>query len=208
MIKAIQTRYAGYRFRSRLEARWAVFFEALGIKWEHEPEGFELSCGVRYLPDFKVLSPKGYVGWYEIKQSNEADDGKLEKFSHEYGNLEGVNKSNEFHVLCGDPINALGERPDHHVCPRCGLIISTMRSIAKAGDGDSWYCFHCDWDTPSGGDNDPEEGFIKSVVVYPHKGDLCLLDPYSMDAWATHVQKAAEKARGARFEHGERGNKC
>lgn len=40
-IKAIQTRYKGYNFRSRLEARWAVFFDALGIKWEYEPEGFE-----------------------------------------------------------------------------------------------------------------------------------------------------------------------
>jgi len=27
MIKAIETQYRGYRFRSRLEARWAVFFD-------------------------------------------------------------------------------------------------------------------------------------------------------------------------------------
>ena len=54
MIKAIETRYKGYRFRSRLEARWAVFFDALGLKWEYEPEGFELPSG-RYLPDFKLL---------------------------------------------------------------------------------------------------------------------------------------------------------
>lgn len=51
MIKAIETSYKGYRFRSRLEARWAVFFDALGIAWEYEPEGFELPSG-RYLPDF------------------------------------------------------------------------------------------------------------------------------------------------------------
>lgn len=58
-IKAIETRYAGCHFRSRLEARWAVFFDALGIKWEYEPQGFEtewrlsLEEGViRYLPDF------------------------------------------------------------------------------------------------------------------------------------------------------------
>ncbi len=30
-IKAIETRYKGYRFRSRLEARWAVFFDALSV---------------------------------------------------------------------------------------------------------------------------------------------------------------------------------
>jgi hypothetical protein len=52
-IKAIETTYKGYRFRSRLEARWAVFFDALGVKWEYEPEGFELPSG-RYLPDFRL----------------------------------------------------------------------------------------------------------------------------------------------------------
>lgn len=33
MIKPIKTQYKGYRFRSRLEARWAVFFDACGVKW-------------------------------------------------------------------------------------------------------------------------------------------------------------------------------
>lgn len=53
-IKAIETEYNGYKFRSRLEARWAVFFDSLGIKYEYEPEGFELPSGAMYLPDFKV----------------------------------------------------------------------------------------------------------------------------------------------------------
>jgi hypothetical protein len=53
MIKAIETIYKGYRFRSRLEARWAVFFDALGIQWEYEPEGFDVD-GERYLPDFFI----------------------------------------------------------------------------------------------------------------------------------------------------------
>ena len=44
-IKAIETYYKGYRFRSRLEARWAVFFDAAGIKYEYEPEGFGLEDG-------------------------------------------------------------------------------------------------------------------------------------------------------------------
>ena len=48
----IQTEYKGYLFRSRLEARWAVFFDALGVKWEYEPEGYDLGDGLLYLPDF------------------------------------------------------------------------------------------------------------------------------------------------------------
>lgn len=70
-IKAIETAYKGYRFRSRLEARWAVFFDALGLKWEYEPEGFELPGGVRYLPDFYigtyVPGRVGYGPWVEVK---------------------------------------------------------------------------------------------------------------------------------------------
>ena len=50
-IKAIETYYKGYRFRSRLEARWAVFFDAAGIKYEYEPEGFVMSDGTKYLPE-------------------------------------------------------------------------------------------------------------------------------------------------------------
>jgi hypothetical protein len=34
VIKTIETIYNGYRFRSRLEARWAVFFDAMGIKYD------------------------------------------------------------------------------------------------------------------------------------------------------------------------------
>ena len=51
-IKPIETVYNGYRFRSRLEARWAVFFDVGHIKYEYEPEGFETPNGEKYLPDF------------------------------------------------------------------------------------------------------------------------------------------------------------
>ena len=60
-IKAIETEYNGYRFRSRLEARWAVFFDAAKIKYEYEPEGFEFADGTRYLPDFYLPDEDMYV---------------------------------------------------------------------------------------------------------------------------------------------------
>ena len=63
-IKAIETVYKGYRFRSRLEARWAVFFDALGVKWEYEKEGFDLGEAGWYLPDFWL---PGLNLWFEIK---------------------------------------------------------------------------------------------------------------------------------------------
>lgn len=52
--RAIETRYKGYRFRSRTEARWAVFFDALGVAWEYEPQGYVGAAGTCYLPDFLV----------------------------------------------------------------------------------------------------------------------------------------------------------
>lgn len=42
-VKPIETQYNGYKFRSRLEARWAVFFDTLGVEYQYEPEGFDLS---------------------------------------------------------------------------------------------------------------------------------------------------------------------
>jgi len=50
-MKAIETCWNGWRFRSRTEARWAVLFNQLNIKFEYEKEGYELPSG-RYLPDF------------------------------------------------------------------------------------------------------------------------------------------------------------
>lgn len=55
MISPIPTRYKGYHFRSRLEARWAVFFDGVGTGWEYEAEGYALGAGNSYLPDFKLL---------------------------------------------------------------------------------------------------------------------------------------------------------
>jgi hypothetical protein len=62
-IKPIETEYNGFRFRSRLEARWAVFFDTLEIEYRYEPEGFDLD-GEWYLPDFWVPE---WECWVEIK---------------------------------------------------------------------------------------------------------------------------------------------
>ena len=68
-MKPIETVYNGYRFRSRLEARWAVFFDAASIKYQYEPEGFEVKIDseiYRYLPDFYLPDFNLYV---EVKPS-------------------------------------------------------------------------------------------------------------------------------------------
>ncbi|RUM99013.1 hypothetical protein EET67_05070 [Pseudaminobacter arsenicus] len=55
-IKAIPTTYAGVNFRSRLEARWAAFFDLCGWKWDYEP--FDLEG---WAPDFRLRTKVGPV---------------------------------------------------------------------------------------------------------------------------------------------------
>lgn len=69
-MKAIETEYNGYRFRSRLEARWAVFFDKLRIKYEYEPEGIVLSDGTYYLPDFYLPE---FCCYFEVKRNGIQD---------------------------------------------------------------------------------------------------------------------------------------
>lgn len=46
-MSGIATVYNGIRFRSRLEATWAAFFDRLGWSWEYEPVDLN-----GYIPDF------------------------------------------------------------------------------------------------------------------------------------------------------------
>ena len=78
-MKAIETEYAGCRFRSRLEARWAVFFDVAGIEWKYEDEGYEIRYDHYrdeyqerwYLPDFYLPGLDFHV---EVKGAEEALD--------------------------------------------------------------------------------------------------------------------------------------
>jgi len=50
-IKTISTEYNGILFKSRLESRWAKFFDIFSIPYEYESEGFQEGDKM-YLPDF------------------------------------------------------------------------------------------------------------------------------------------------------------
>ena len=58
-IKAIETRYGGHLFRSRLEARWAMFFDLAGIPWQYELEAYELPRCIN--PETGADIPRGAV---------------------------------------------------------------------------------------------------------------------------------------------------
>lgn len=66
-MKSIETEFMGYRFRSRLEARWAVVFQSMGLDWRYEFDGVELGGGLRYLPDFQIGPDRVFGHFVEIK---------------------------------------------------------------------------------------------------------------------------------------------
>ncbi len=93
-IKSIPTEFKGVRFRSRLEARWAAFFEALNFDWryEHEPvvveEATELAPNAKtcvWLPDFWLADVNLYI---EIKPTEEEAakcSGEIDGFNIQAG---------------------------------------------------------------------------------------------------------------------------
>jgi hypothetical protein len=83
MINAIETHYAGCHFRSRLEARWAVFFDALDIEWLYEPEGITY-YEYNYLPDFYL--PRSHT-WVEVKGSLDDVDWRKLSLAVDFGHL-------------------------------------------------------------------------------------------------------------------------
>lgn len=106
-IKAIQTVYNGYKFRSRLEARWAVCFDHLGLRWEYETEGYELPTGW-YLPDF--FFPDFNV-FAEIKAEVPDHDGREHKLLQDLS----VATEGACFAFGGDPLNMMsGEPPYGH----------------------------------------------------------------------------------------------
>lgn len=64
IIKSRPTTYANARFRSRLEARWAAFFDLIGWRWEYEPADLD-----GWVPDFLLIWPSGTIP-VEVKPIN------------------------------------------------------------------------------------------------------------------------------------------
>lgn len=185
-IKPIETFYKGYRFRSRLEARWAVFFDAIGADWEYEPEGFVLENGMYYLPDFLIHNNKGRGPcelWIEVKSpynySREEQD-KIEAFANPAYMGEVFSDTRAILVV--------GNIPDCETYDSliCGIDYDEDRKMFSLEiiDGD----------------------YFPAIPSKYNLGGFCLNDGNSN--YGEYVDKqgtlyAYKLARQARFEHGE-----
>ena len=83
-MNTVDTEYKGYLFRSRLEARWAIFFDACGVAWEYEPEAYDLGSGLCYVPTFLLHGVDGRCGgdlFVDVKERMDALDAlKIKEF--------------------------------------------------------------------------------------------------------------------------------
>jgi hypothetical protein len=217
MIKAIETRYKGYRFRSRLEARWAVFLDTLGIAWEYEKEGYDLGEAGWYLPDFWLPEMKI---WAEVKAEIPVTSkgwnnfqGEAKIIADKCGALAWHTQSNVLLVdnrLMGF-LDAMNNYPAQEMYPY--LIFYPH----PQSEGSGWYADHC---------QEFCDCLSCAKIGICYEGDRsrinCECVPGPTDEWdleyenecrrvkggtgsSRWIDAAYAAARSARFEHGESG---
>jgi nucleoside 2-deoxyribosyltransferase len=188
IVRAIETSYRGYRFRSRLEARWAVFFDAAGIDWQYEVEGYVVK-GERYLPDFWLPGLQTFV---EIKPTAE----EVERATSRMQGL--VDGTRHFGIiLAGAP--SIDERPKVTVFTPYLIIDGRNRIISSF---ESWWtqCPFCD--AVSVADMCKLTDDAEDVVCECMSG-IQVIEQRERKPWSPRVEYAMAAGQRARFEHGE-----
>jgi hypothetical protein len=197
-IKAIETAAYGCRFRSKLEARFAVFLTELGVTWQYEHQGFRMPSGP-YAPDFflplldggtwielKPYGPGSYFGYCdcEVLGIPKVHDNRLDEFANYV-----QSKSQQFYVAYGIPSDRLMDGFAEYNAE--GMLESLwdpfMWSICACGK-----TVGIEFD----GRGDRIRCLDANCCKSPH-GDK----GYSHDH--SRIRAAVAAARAARFEHGE-----
>ena len=151
----IPTTYRGVRFRSRLEVRYAVFFDEVSWPWQYEP--LDLSG---YCPDFVLGFEQGDV-LFEVKGSVEELDVAKAKIEASGWTREAVVAPGE---ICGSRIGLLLEASevgfewsdaDLFFCLSCGQV------SLHSGNG-SWRCRRCGESDGHVGTFDPRDAWAKA----------------------------------------------
>lgn len=202
-INPIETSYAGCRFRSRLEARWAVALDSLGIQWEYEPQGHTVTNRLQldglpdqwnYLPDFWL--PELHL-WAEVKGHLEDHDTArlLSAAAHLSSNGGGGCHDNGGHdVVILGPI----PRPSIGRTQVMPIVLHMHKGSLEAT---SWNTFRnlagqCATNHGITAASDSSEAFVDGQW---------LLSGIADQEARCDITDAYRAARSARFEHGEHG---
>jgi hypothetical protein len=116
MLTAIPTRYRGVQFRSRLEARWAAFFDIAGWRWQYEPIDLD-----GWIPDFRLcgkvpalceVKPIDFGGFTGTLRDSEKAFNRIRSAAPNV-----INIRNQFHELRVDDAkqNDCSELFDHEI---------------------------------------------------------------------------------------------
>jgi hypothetical protein len=184
-VRALETNLWGYRFRSRLEARWAVFFDYLGEDWQYETEGFMLPSGP-YLPDF-FLPQMGL--WFEVKGAA-ADAEEIQRCEEL--------RYSDYPVLLAE--GSVGGSP---------LRLFAFDISASNGGSSEWPVYFVSFaEFGMGGLQlmSPQSFHQKRIVDHQFNDLKCKVssDPHQSLHWhQLTCSDAINAARSARFEHGQ-----
>jgi hypothetical protein len=181
-MRAIETTFDGRRFRSRIEARWAVFFTRAGIEFLYEPDGY-VERGAPYLPDF-FLPVQDY--FIEVKGTVPTTD--------ERDKADGLSE-----LTCKPVFIAYGDIP---LPPNYPKPMSAEVHIARPDGGTITMDSYCWCECPDCGYIEhTDRGKLFSMRHHPGCSTVSEAE-YGDDS--PRLLAAYAAARGARFEHGER----
>lgn len=137
-IAAIPTVYAGVQFRSRLEAKWAAFFDLCGLEWDYEP----FDCN-GYIPDFlickRVLAEIKPIVWGERSDAGMVADARLK--------LETAFPAKRFYwiALLGSGIHCHGYQPNGSAAMIGEVATEQLRERGGEETYWHWTSFALDW---------------------------------------------------------------
>lgn len=195
-VRAVETEYAGEKFRSRLEARVAYVLDLLGIVWVYEPDAYELrdrlgfyavpgegdpwSTPIRYLPDFWLPDVGKFI---EVKGEFRTDDDYKRFLSCAAGLSEQQHNVVLFAKIPG-PAAAM------RLPVELGFYKGTLY-------GDTW--------CPEGG----SRVSANSARIAMDNGEVCVTAAHLLSGRefavpvSARVQEAFRLARHAKFDHGK-----
>lgn len=180
-MNPIETSYKGYKFKSRLEYRWAVFFDSIGVSWFYEYEGFDLG-DIWYLPDFYIpkwncyFEAKNPSLWPSNDGINYEQQKELEKVFLKSSKLNNETKTKciiAFGGFSGD-----NKTPMIVFMPGQNYIGFYLVGYGIFGDSDGTDVLYLEWDGIDSGNEknefiNRENEAVKLLNNYTYKGIKC-----------------------------------
>lgn len=129
-VTAIPTNYGGTRFRSRLEAKWAAFFDMCHWRWSYEPNDYD-----GYIPDFCL--------WFRTPLLVEVKPLQWDESESDEDILQAA-RTKIVHAGIKGEVLALGSRVIPGPFERLGMIMSVDSETDEATPWEFSFGFKCE----------------------------------------------------------------